>query len=59
VVAAVREVLEWDEDPPFHVRHAAGGRHVAVTVEPTLQTAQQVLTIYQRLRGLRGLVMFL
>ena len=58
-VAAVREALEWDEDPPFRVREATGGRHVAVTLEPILQTAQQVLTVYQRLRGLGGLVMFL
>jgi putative lipoic acid-binding regulatory protein len=59
VVAAVREALGHDVDPPFRVREAAGGRHVAVTLEPHLQTAHQVLAVYNRLRGTAGLVMFL
>jgi putative lipoic acid-binding regulatory protein len=59
VVAATREALEWDEDPPFRVREAAGGRHVAVTLEPHLATADQVLAVYRRLRDTDGLVMCL
>lgn len=59
VVAAVREALEWETDPPFWVREAAGGRHVAVTLEPHLATAHQVLAVYRRLRTTAGLVMFL
>jgi putative lipoic acid-binding regulatory protein len=57
VVAAVREALGWEADPPFRVREAAGGRHVAVTLEPHLTTAHQVLAIYRRLRTTDGLVM--
>jgi putative lipoic acid-binding regulatory protein len=56
-VAAVREELAEPADPPYSVREAVGGRHVAVTVEPVVQTAQQVLDIYGRLKSLAGLVM--
>jgi putative lipoic acid-binding regulatory protein len=56
VVAAVREELAVDTDPPFQMRTTAGGRHVSVTLEPTVQTARQVLAVYRRIRGLTGLV---
>jgi putative lipoic acid-binding regulatory protein len=60
VVAAVRDELADPADPPYRVREAVGGRHVAVTLEPTVQTARQVLAIYQRLRTtVAGLVMLL
>jgi putative lipoic acid-binding regulatory protein len=59
VVAAVREALGHDVDPPFRLRQTAGGRHVAVTLEPHLATAHQVLAVYRRLRHTAGLVMFL
>jgi putative lipoic acid-binding regulatory protein len=59
VVAAVRDELANSVDPPFKVREAAGGRHVSVTVEPTLQTVHQVLAVYRRLRGTAGLVLLL
>jgi putative lipoic acid-binding regulatory protein len=55
-VAAVREELAEAVDPPYRVRSTASGRHVAVTVEPEVQTAQQVLAIYRRLRVLAGLI---
>ena len=57
VVAAVREELAEDADPPYHVRGTAGGRHVSVTLEPTVQTVHQVLAIYRRVRRTAGLVM--
>jgi putative lipoic acid-binding regulatory protein len=59
VVAAVREELAGTTDPPFRVRETAGRRHVAVTVEPTVQTAEQVLAIYERIRRMAGLVMLM
>jgi putative lipoic acid-binding regulatory protein len=59
VVAAVREELADAVDPPFKVREATGGRHVSVTVEPTLQTVHQVLAVYRRLRRTAGLVLLL
>jgi putative lipoic acid-binding regulatory protein len=56
-VAAVREELGEDADPPYRVRESVGGRHTAVTLEPVVQTARQVLAIYRRLRRTVGLVM--
>jgi putative lipoic acid-binding regulatory protein len=57
VVAAVRDELHGQADPPFSVRQTAGGKHVAVTLEPIVQTAEQVLALYRRLRRTVGLVM--
>ncbi len=56
-VAAVREEMAADVDPPFRVRETTGGRHIAVTLQPTVDTPQQVLAIYRRLRHLAGLVL--
>jgi putative lipoic acid-binding regulatory protein len=56
-VAAVREELGDLEDPPYRVRESAAGRHTAVTLEPVVQTARQVLAIYRRLGKTAGLVM--
>jgi uncharacterized protein len=56
VVALVREELLLEADPPYRVREAVGGRHISVTLEPIVQSAQQVLTIYRRLSILDGLV---
>ena len=57
VVAAVREELAEEIDPPFRVRETAGGKHVAVTLTPMVQTAEQVLAVYSRIRKMAGLVM--
>ena len=56
-VAAVREELASDGDPPFRTRQTPNGRHIAVTLQPTVQTAHEVLAVYRRLRSLTGLVM--
>jgi putative lipoic acid-binding regulatory protein len=57
VVAVVREELRTDADPPFQVRDAVGGRHISVTVEPIVQSAEQVHAVYRRLVTLGGVVM--
>ncbi|HEV3260010.1 MAG TPA: DUF493 domain-containing protein [Gemmataceae bacterium] len=59
VVAAVREELAVSADPPYRFREAVGGRHVSVTLEPTLQTVHQVLAVYRRIRKTAGLVMLM
>jgi putative lipoic acid-binding regulatory protein len=59
VVAAVREELAHDVDPPHSMREAVGGRHVAVTLEPDIDTAEQVLAVYRRVRSISGLVMMM
>src|SRR5947209_2520625 len=56
-VAAVRDELGDAEDPPYRVRESVGGRHIAVTLEPIVPTARQVLAVYRRLRPLVGVVM--
>jgi putative lipoic acid-binding regulatory protein len=56
-VAAVRDELGNDSDPPYRVRESVGGRHTAVTLEPQVQTARQVLAVYRRLGQMTGLIM--
>jgi putative lipoic acid-binding regulatory protein len=59
VVAAVRDEMNCEADPPYHLRQASGGRHVSVTLEPNVSTAYQVIAIYQRLKQTAGLVLML
>ncbi|HEY0981459.1 MULTISPECIES: YbeD family protein [unclassified Schlesneria] len=59
VVAVVRLTLELDFDPPYELKETAAGRHVSVTVEPQVETSQQVIDIYSAIRNLEGLVMLL
>ena len=59
VVAAVRDELAASIDPPFSCREAVGGRHVSVTLEPMIETVDQVLAVYRRIQKLAGLVMSL
>ncbi len=56
-VAAVREELFLDEDPPYYVREPRSGRHVAVTLEPLVRDAEQVLSVYRALIQLDGLLL--
>jgi putative lipoic acid-binding regulatory protein len=58
-VAAVREELKLDVDPPYHSRDAVGGRHVSVTVEPFIETPDDVIAVYRRLAKLDGVVLLL
>lgn len=57
VVAMVREELALDVDPPFFIRQKGEGKHVAVTLEPSVRDAQQVIDIYKKLSTMEGLVM--
>lgn len=59
VVAAIRAELQHDFDPPFEVKLSAQGRHVSVTIEPWMETAVQVLAVYQRIRTVEGLMLLL
>lgn len=56
VVAAVREALALPVDPPFRVRAGASGRHLAVTLTPEVQSGEQVLAVYRRIKGTAGLL---
>ncbi len=59
VVTTVQEALEMDDEPPFTTRETPNGRHVSVTLEPLVQCAADVLTTYDRLREIDGVVMLL
>ena len=59
VVAAVRDELAFEIDPPFRCRETVGGRHVSITLEPRIQSVHQVLAVYRRMRGISGLVMLM
>ncbi len=59
VVAAVRVEVIAAEDPPFSVRETPNRRHVAVTLEPFLRDAEQVLSVYETLRKIEGVVMLM
>ena len=54
-VVAVREALTAELDPPYTVRATPDGNHVAITLEPVVYSPQQVLAVYERVRGLEGL----
>ena len=57
VVSSVREELGRTEDPPHRVREAAGGRHVAVTLELRLANAEQIRAVYERILKVEGLTL--
>lgn len=59
VVQAVRSVLPEDNEPPFSSRQTKSGKHVSVTIEPMLDSADDVLAIYRELAELQGLVLLL
>lgn len=56
IVAGVRAELEQTFDAPYQTRETASGRHVAVTIEPWIDSPEQVLAIYARLRQEAGLL---
>lgn len=59
VVAAVRIEIRAAEDPPYSTRHTPQGRHVAITLEPHFESAEQVLAVYECLRAVEGIVMLM
>jgi hypothetical protein len=59
VVAVVRTELQHDFDSPYQLTRSTHGRHVSVTIEPFVDTAEQILAIYARLRNVDGLALML
>lgn len=59
VVAAAVEELATPSELDHSTRQTRGGRHVAVTLDITVQTPEQILAIYERLRQVEGLAMLL
>ncbi len=56
VVDAVKEALRIDT-VNTSTRETPKKKHVSVTVEPVLQSAEQVLLLYERIRSVEGVVM--
>ena len=59
VAEAVRAELASPSDLDYTARTTPGGRHVALTLHVTVQTAEQVREIYGRVRAVEGLHMLL
>lgn len=59
VVSAVRHELNMETDPQYSMRSTKTGAHIAITLEPECESAQQVLAVYSRLSGMDGVVMLL
>lgn len=57
VVTAVAEELGNSDEPTHAVKETPNGRHISVTLTPVVESAQQVMKIYQRLQTLDDLVM--
>lgn len=57
VVATVAEELASELELDHSIRATRGGRHVAVTLDITVQTAEQVRVIYARLQEVEGLTL--
>jgi putative lipoic acid-binding regulatory protein len=59
VVAAVHAHLTAQSDLDYSVRATPGGRHLSVTLDITVQTAEQIREIYAELRLVDGLTLLL
>ena len=57
VVATITDALNLATELKPRMRETASGRHVAVTVEPEFQSAEEVLSIYEAIRKIDGVVM--
>lgn len=57
VVEAVCSNLAARSDLDYTVRVTPGGRHVAITLDITVQSAEQVREIYADLRDVKGLTL--
>jgi putative lipoic acid-binding regulatory protein len=59
VVLTVRQLQQMDEDPPFRFRQTPSGRHIAVTLEPQVASAEEVMAIYREIRQIEGVIMLM
>lgn len=57
VVRAVVSLLPAESDLDYSVRSTPGGRHVALTLDVSVQSAEQVREIYAEIRALDGLTL--
>jgi putative lipoic acid-binding regulatory protein len=55
IIEAVSAILPARSDLDYSVRSTPGGRHVAITLDLTVQTAEQVRAIYAEIQEVKGL----
>ena len=56
MVVATRSIV-MVETHHYSTRSTPGGKHVAVTLEPVIDSAEQVLDVYDCIRQVDGVVM--
>ncbi|OYW19267.1 MAG: DUF493 domain-containing protein, partial [Planctomycetales bacterium 12-60-4] len=54
IVAVIRAELNHDFDSPYELNHSSRGNHVSVTITPWVESPDQVLAVYARLRTVEG-----
>lgn len=59
VIEAVVAEVESPEAVEYSVRETPGGRHVALTLNVSVRTPEQVRSIYTRIQELEGLLLVL
>jgi putative lipoic acid-binding regulatory protein len=59
VVSVIRDELELAFDPSVRRRETRSGKHVSLTIEPTFDDAEQVLSLYEKIRKIDGVIMLL
>lgn len=59
VMDAIANALGLDGPPETSTRETKGGRHIAITAEPTFESAEQVLDLYAVLQAIPDVVMML
>jgi putative lipoic acid-binding regulatory protein len=59
IVSVIRDELELEIDPPYKFRESSKGNHIALTIEPHLESAEQVLAIYRRMRDVEGILVMM
>jgi putative lipoic acid-binding regulatory protein len=57
IIDAVVSLLAAPSDLDYSVRMTPGGRHVALTLDISVQTAEQVRSIYAEIREIAGLTL--
>jgi putative lipoic acid-binding regulatory protein len=59
VITAVADEVATPGEIDYSVKETRGGRHVSVTLDVSVQTAEQVRAIYARIREVEGLTLLL
>jgi putative lipoic acid-binding regulatory protein len=58
-LAAVHQEVSGVSEVDHSIRNTPGGRHISMTLDVNVQTAEQVRSIYGRLQEVEGLKMLL